>query len=129
MACPWFEPSDSLPWHVWPGKYRPPLGRPYSGFCRAIPEETHEPQGDLLVLGCNVGYARAQCERVPETGPDAARFCLAASGHVRWALERGHVPERIGLAARGVPTGQGTVLDHQIEAYFEACAATVAPPG
>ncbi len=38
MACPFFEPDEPLEWSAWPGKYRPPLGRPYDGRCRS-PED------------------------------------------------------------------------------------------
>ncbi len=121
MACPWFDPSDPLPWPVWPGRFRPPLGRPYGGFCRAVPGEPYAPQGDLLVMGCNMGYARERCQRVPTKGPDAVRFCLQASGKVKWTLEKAHGPVSVGEVGRGEQGGQGTVMDRQIEAYFRAC--------
>ncbi len=121
MACACFEPKTPLPWPTWPGKYRPPLGRPYRGICRATLEEPFEPEGGLLVMGCNLGYARGECRRLPEDAPDAVRFCLLPSGSVRWTLERSHLPEDHGNASRGVPTGRGPVLDSQVEAYFRAC--------
>lgn len=121
MACPCFEPGAPLPWHVWLGRFRPPLGRPYRGICRAKPGEGFEPDEELLVSGCNLGYARAVCRRVPASAPDAVRLTLASPVTVRWSLERSHLPEAFGTAHRGAPTGQGTVIDKQVEAYFQAC--------
>ena len=121
MACACFEPKKPLPWSAWPGKYRPPLGRPYRGICRAVPAEDYEPDGDLLVTGCNLGYARGQCTRLPDDAPDAVRFSLESSHSMRWSLERRHFPEAHGTVARGTPTGRGTVLDVQVEACFRAC--------
>ena len=120
MACPCFEPSDPLPWSAWPGKYRPPLGRPYNGVCRANPNEPYKPGGELLVQGCNLGYARTRCERVPDSAADAARFALSPAGRVRWVSERNHLPVDCGTVERRSPTGQGDILDRQVEAYFEA---------
>ena len=121
MACAYFEPKTPLPWSIWPGKFRPPLGRPYRGVCRAVPAEAFEPDGDLLVTGCNLGYARGQCCRLPVDAPDAARFSVVSSRTIRWSLERDHYPEAHGTVARGAPTGRGTVLDLQVEACFRAC--------
>lgn len=121
MACAYFEPKTPLPWQAWPGKYRPPLGRPYRGVCRAVSAEVFEPDGDLLVTGCNLGYARGCCNRLPDEAPDAARFSLVSSSRIRWSLERDHFPEANGTVTRGEPTGKGDVLDIQVEAYFRAC--------
>ena len=129
MACPCFEPGDRLPWSVWPGKYRPPLGRPYSGICKADPDELFRPSGELLVLGCNLGYARTRCGRVPAELPDAARFALSPSGRVRWVLEKNHLPVDFGSVGRTMQTGRGRTLDRQVEAYFEEVERAAGLPG
>ena len=121
MACPCFEPQSLLPWGQWPGKYRPPLGRPHAGICRAAPHEPYDPKGELLILGCNLGYARARCDRVPKDGPEAVRFALAPSGHVRWVWERDHLPVDHGTVRRGDLSGRGRVLDRQLEAFIASC--------
>lgn len=121
MACPCFEPRRPLAWHVWPGRYRPPLGRPYGGVCRADPSEARAPDHGTLVLGCNLGYARDRCSRVPLSAPDAVRFALGSEGAVLWVLEENHAPVDHGSATRGRPTGRGRLLDAQVEAYFRAC--------
>ena len=128
MACPCFEPGEQLPWSVWPGKYRPPLGIPHAGICRADPDEAFKPTGELLVLGCNLGYARTRCSRVPDRAPDASRFALSPSGRVRWVLERDHLPVDSGSAGRRMSTGKGSTLDRQVEAYFECVERVGEPP-
>ena len=121
MACPCFEPTDPLPWGAWPGRYRPPLGRPYAGICRSEPDERYEPTKDLLVGACNLGYARRRCDRVPETAPDAVRFSLAEADAVRWAIEREHMPVDCGTARKDGQSGRGPLLDMQIAAYRRSC--------
>ena len=129
MACACFEPGAPLSWKLWPGRYRPPLGRPYRGLCRAKPGEEFEPDGNLLTTACNIGYARAACSRVPASAPDAVRLSLKSRGEVRWSLERGHYPVAGGMVGRGVPTGQGAVLDRQVEAYLRSCEDAEEPFG
>ena len=90
-------------------------------MCRADPVERYEPPTELLVIGCNLGYARRQCARVPSGSPDAVRFSLAPTGRVLWVLEQGHAPVASGTVSRGSQTGQGSLLDCQVEAYFQAC--------
>lgn len=121
MACVCFQPQDPLEWSAWPGAYRPPLGRPYRGVCRADPSERYQPSAELLVSGCNIGYARRQCDRVPSGAPDAVRFSLADTGRVLWVIEQSHAPVASGIVTRGSKTGQGSLLDSQVEAYFRAC--------
>ena len=121
MACPCFEPRRPLEWRAWPGRYRPPLGRPYGGVCRADPAEACPPDHGTLVLGCNLGYARDRCSRVPLNTPDAVRFAVGSGGAVLWALEKTHAPVDHGSATRGGSTGRGRLLDAQVEAYFRAC--------
>ncbi len=73
------------------------------------------------MIGCNLGYARRQCARVPSGSADAVRFSLAESGNVLWVLEEDHAPVAYGTVSRGSKTGQGSLLDRQVEAYFQAC--------
>ena len=117
LACPCFEPTARLPWSVWPGKFRPPLGAPWEGICRADSNEPYRPAGQLLLNGCNLGYARDSCHRVPAGAPDAVRFAYAGQGIVRWALEADHRPVAHGASAESVSAGQGSVLDCQLNAY------------
>ena len=121
MACPCFEPQRPLPWSDWPGKYRPPLGRPHACVCRADPTAPYEPSGELLILGCNLGYARERCDRVPRDGPEAVRFALAPSGCIRWVCERDHLPVDHGTARLGALSGRGNLLDGQLEAFVASC--------
>lgn len=121
MACPCFEPRDKLPWSAWPGRYRPPLGRPYAGVCRSQPDTEFEPDRETLVSACNRGYARDTCNRVPPDAPDAVRYSLAESDAVRWAIEREHMPVDCGTARPGKASGGGSVVDCQIEAFRKAC--------
>ncbi len=120
LACPCFEPTARLPWSAWPGKFRPPLGAPREGICRADATRPYRPAGQLLVAGCNMGYARDRCERVPADAPDAARFVYAGPGIVRWVLEADHRPVAHGVSEQGSSAGRGTVLDSQLNAYRSA---------
>ena len=120
LACPCFEPTARLPWSVWPGKFRPPLGAPHEGICRADAALPYRPAGQLLVTGCNMGYARDRCERVPADSPDAARFVYAGRGTIRWVLEADHRPVARGVSEQGSSAGRGAVLDSQLTAYRSA---------
>ena len=100
MACPYFCPSEPLPWTKWPGKLRPPLGALYRGECRAA-SEPFLPSERLLVDYCNLGYARIECKRFPNgEGPDAVRFGLSADDGrtvvVAYVVERVYLPLRHG---------------------------------
>lgn len=122
VPCPCFYPQQTLPWIAWPGRFPiPPLGRPCAGVCKADPQRDYEPTGELLMLGCNMGYARRRCKRVPKSAPDAARFSLNSAGQVRWSLERDHRPVSQGVVEPGRKTGAGEIVDAQAEVYFDAC--------
>lgn len=127
LACPCFEPTARLPWSEWPGKFRPPLGAPYEGICHANGTELCRPVGQLLLTGCNMGYARGRCDRVPADAPDAARFVYAGANVVRWVLETDHRPVAHGVSENGLSTGQGRVLDSQVSAYRSAIAEAIRP--
>ena len=100
MACPYFCPSEPLPWSKWPGKLRPPLGDLYRGKCHAA-TEPFLPSERLLVDCCNLGYARTECSRFPSgDGPDAVRFGLSADDGrtvvVAYVVEHVYLPLRHG---------------------------------
>jgi len=96
------------------------LGAPREGICHADAARPYRPAGQLLVTGCNMGYARDRCERVPADAPDAARFAYAGPGIVRWVLETDHRPVACGVSEQGSPAGQGPVFDSQVNAYRSA---------
>ena len=120
MACPFFEPGEPLDWSAWPGKYRPPLGRPYDGQCRAAAGERGKPDRGHVIRCCNLGYARETCARLPADSADAVRFTLTGGGALLWVVEKGHLPLAHGSLAPGQPSGQGGLLDAQIDAYLRA---------
>ena len=111
-----------MDWPAWRGRFRPPLGRPHSGTCRAEPPNPILPDAELLMDCCNVGYARGRCERVPAAADDAVRFSHGPSGEVRWSFERNHLPAHYGTTVPGEESGQGSVLDSQIAAFAAAIA-------
>ena len=76
MACPYFSPTDPLPWKFWRGRLRPPLGELYDGHCSAGPTQPYRPSTGHLAECCNLGYARGKCDRMPAGGPDAVRFSV-----------------------------------------------------
>ena len=127
LACPCFEPTARLPWSEWPGSFRPPLGAPWSGICHADPAQPYRPAGQLLVAGCNMGYARDRCDRVPADAPDAVRLVYAGPDVVKWVLESDHRPAAHGVSENGLSAGRGRVLDSQLSAYRSAIAQSTRP--
>ena len=128
MACPYFCPSEPLPWSRWPGKLRPPLGEMYGGKCHAGTEPLL-PSERLLVDYCNLGYARTKCNRFPSgEGPDAVRFGLSADDgrtvEVAYAVEGVYLPLRHGTLryCRATKAWSGLNVDgllaRQAEAYL-----------
>ena len=128
MACPYFLPSEPLPWSSWPAKLRPPLGDLYGGKCQAG-AEPFLPCERLLVDYCNLGYARTECKRFPNgEGPDAVRFSLSADDgrtvEVAYAVEGVHLPLRQGRLRYCRATkawsglNAGGLLARQAEAYL-----------
>lgn len=120
MACPFFEPDEFLDWSSWPGKYRPPLGRPYDGQCRSVEGNAARPELGHVIRCCNLGYARGKCDRLPSDSADAVRFSLTDADTLLWVIEKGHLPLQHGSIAPGQPSGQGDLLDIQIDAYLRA---------
>ena len=105
-----------------------PLGDPHTGECVARPQEAWQPRIAAQRDWCNMGYARGLCPRMPEEGPDAVRFAVAADsgGRIRllYALEREHEPfnqgqlEYVVAAARIEAEDGGATLARQAEAYL-----------
>lgn len=134
VACACFHPTVPLPWKAWPGKFRPPLGRPYDGTCHSDSGRPYVPNRDVLLAGCNLGYARGICTRVPDDSPDAVRFSLKGADSIRWVAEREHRPVDHGTVQFGASAGRGPLLDRQVAAFSLQCRqspprgrATVAP--
>ncbi len=134
MACPYFCPTRRLQAAQWRGRFRPPLGEIYEGECHARPGDVSRPSGELLIEGCNFGYAAGRCGRFPAAdGPEAVRFCVRedAGGVVRldYAVERAHLPHEHGRAvydrALNGWTGlrEGSLLERQARAYVESYLA------
>jgi hypothetical protein len=73
-----------------------PLGEPWSGICRAVPETEWLPDSNTQRRLCNFGYAREKCPRVPAHAPDAVRFGISndREGIIRiyWVMEKDHLP-------------------------------------
>ena len=110
MACPYFFPQQARP-----ASPMLPLGDWWQGACHATAEEPVEAPGGGDVC-CNLGYARGQCARFPESsGADAFRFTIA--GHenalvrIYYVAERDHRP-----------------FDHGALEYSVAASALAAPP-
>jgi len=98
MSCPYFypvEPRASL------GNGQNallPLGDFWTGQCRATPDEPCQPQDTTLRPLCNLGYARGNCVRFPNSPelPDAVRFIIAGDQgnllRLYYVIERDHHP-------------------------------------
>jgi hypothetical protein len=86
MACPYFYPTALLGNNssVAP---RLPLGDAYRGECRAA-SAAFEPDETRTRRTCNVGYARARCERFPpDTRADAVRFHVSEDSGERIRIQ------------------------------------------
>ena len=109
MACPYFSPTAPLPWSLWSGRLRPPLGELYDGECVARGERPYKPTQAHLAECCNLGYARSRCDRVPANGPDAIRFSIVKDDGDMCRIV--HIAENEGqLAARGIIELNGRAL-------------------
>ena len=101
MACPLFEPTERISWRAWQGRFRPPLGAPHRGLCHAgaAAEPAPEP---LLLDGCNMGYARGCCARLPASAADGIRLEVARldaeAVEILWLLEKDCLPLEHGRA-------------------------------
>lgn len=90
VACPWFEPLAEAD-ADWPRPARAPLGRLFTGVCRA-PGAPLEPEPDLLHEPCNFGYGRDRCPHFPSvSAADAVRFSLRGN-RIVWILEKDCAP-------------------------------------
>ena len=131
MACPYFAPTEPLTDAAPLGRVRPPLGVLYRGLCRAGADQGRAPREDLLEHGCNFGYARALCDRLPkDSGPDAVRFAIGADDgrrvRILFAIEKGHLPDSHGRLVydRKAADWEGieprAVLHEQAQAYLNS---------
>jgi hypothetical protein len=127
-------PVSRLSQADWIHAPRLPLGDPYQGICKALPEQAFEPPESSLHELCNCGYARHRCDHFPvESSADAVRFSVASDGQaairVVYILEKSHAPATHGVLEYAIGEGRfvngdaGSVLNGQalafIESYFE----------
>ena len=129
MACPYFYPTGRFEFKMWPHPSRLPLGDGYTGICLAGAEE-FQPGEAALKDGCNLGYARKCCDRVPSGGPDAVRFAVTSdSGNlirISFAVEKAHLPHEHGAlefdrSRRAFANPHpNRILERQAEAYVES---------
>jgi len=121
MSCPYFYPTQSRS-----GSALLPLGDWWQGLCHTDPAQPAEPADATC---CNIGYARGQCPRFPDTaGPDAVRFTIAhddsAGVRLYYVMERDHHPFAHGPLeysfAGGFQTPPDELLQRQALAYVES---------
>ena len=121
MSCPYFYPTES---HG--GSALLPLGDSWTGLCHADPARPAIPEDALC---CNLGYARGQCTRFPDTaGPDAVRFTIAREDStgvgLYYVIERDHHPFAHGPLeysyADGLAPLPDALLARQAAAYVES---------
>ncbi len=131
MACPYFCPHKPLPWSLWQGNLRPPLGELYQGECQAPGAQSFHPSEPLLSEACNLGYAGAECALFAAgAGPDAVRFSIAAEEEteirIQFVIEKGHLPWRHGVlrfdrqGKTWAGMDLGSLLQSQAQAYLDA---------
>lgn len=126
MACPWFYPIKRLG----PADSILPLGDGWAGECRAPGCEAAAPGRAELLANCNLGYARAACNRVPADGPDAVRWAVSRDDGATIGLcciiERDYLPaaradlEYDAAAARFTTAHPDAVVAQQARAYVES---------
>lgn len=127
MACPFFYPTQ----HLVDRQTRPmPLGDIYAGECRAQSGGYH-PSAEQLRSLCNLGYARQDCPRFPDTaGPDAVRFAMAEETpetlRIDFVREKDHHPLENGHLEYSVaekhiaPPHEDPILNRLAETYAES---------
>lgn len=131
MACPYFYPIRRLEASEWRSRIRPPLGDAYEGECHARPADVHQPPRELMLEGCNLGYASKQCDCFPaDAEAEAVRFCVRSDTGVEvqidYVLERDHLPGRHGpiVYDRQLKRWRGLeragLLGRQAQAYLES---------
>lgn len=103
-------------WNITP---RLPLGRLFSGECRADGESI--PSLELLRDCCNFGYARGVCPHFPDSAEaDAVRFSALRSpgdtARVHWVMEKDHWPGSHGELA----DCRSEILQRQAEVFLES---------
>jgi hypothetical protein len=131
MACPYFYPTRRLESSEWRSRIRPPLGDAYEGECHANPAEVHQPPRELMLEGCNLGYASQQCRCFPTAAEiEAIRFCVRSDTGIEvcidYVLERSHLPCKHGpiVYDRRHKSWQGlqpgSLMERQAQAYLES---------
>ena len=130
MSCPYFDPVNPRVEGAGARHAMLPLGDSWSGICRAVPSEPTRSDNAAL-QSCNLGYARGNCGRFPESdGPDAVRFTIAADDsailRLYYVLERNHEPFAHGALeysnARDefASAAEGVLTHRQARAYIES---------
>ena len=117
MACPYFYPVERFDDQAWVKPPRLPLGDAFRGVCRAIPDQSFEPDAQCQRQFCNRGYARAGCARFPhDDGTDAIRFSIESDDGARleivYVFETNWSPESYG---RTECSYDGRVEDEQLD--------------
>ena len=121
MSCPYFYPTQSRG-----DSALLPLGDWWQGLCHTDPAQPAEP---VDAMCCNLGYARGQCARFPDTaGPDAVRFTIghddAAGVRLYYVIERDHHPFAHGPLEYSFQDGFQApphgLLERQAVAYVES---------
>jgi hypothetical protein len=131
MACPYFEPVSPNGDLTNSQHAMLPLGDLWAGVCRAQQDQPSEPEPDMLMRSCNMGYAAGSCHRFPGSdSPDAVRFAIRHDTNrsigVYFVVERDHQPCVCGPleysrseGAFSGPMPNGT-LGRQAQAYIES---------
>lgn len=130
MACPYFCPKARLKEEDAAHAPRLPLGDAYAGECRA--QQTAYAPDETRTRGlCNVGYARAGCDRFPQDAlSDAVRFHMVEDQgeriRIQYIFERDCWPREHGvleysLGAHAVEaSGDREILRIQAGAFAES---------
>ncbi len=102
-----------------------PLGDAWAGECRAHPEPV-QPDADVTLRLCNLGYARERCPHFPG-GPDAVRFAIRSRAgdtvSVYCVIEKDYLPFAHGpleVGPQGCAGFAGEIVARQARAYVES---------
>jgi hypothetical protein len=131
MSCPYFYPLEPRAAGIGSHSAMLPLGDAWAGVCRAIPDQSWQPDDATLRPLCNLGYARGRCPRFPsDDGPDAVRFTISrddgAALHIYHVIERDHHPYAHGpleyslAAAAFTFPPESVTVGRQAQAYVDS---------
>ncbi len=105
-----------------------PLGDLWKGLCYAAPEFPLSAEPSQWPR-CNLGYARGDCARFPESAePDAVRFALRAVQPdellILYSIERDHHPFQHGLLRYSISLAglTGTLVSQTLQTQAQAYA-------